>query len=183
MERQSPGESTLRSVCASDIVWLLVVLGLTAAAFAADRIFWPDRVAIVLYAIPVLIASLRWYPSAVLTVTLGTLSVALFDLYLKTHITSEDVVSLAALVGVGVVGTLHALHRQEISRRAQRQQAVIATVERMRQPLTVILGYASFLDAGAPSQATLSRGLGAVRKAATDLREILDDVMAKWGSA
>jgi signal transduction histidine kinase len=172
-------ETAVRQLCRSDTFWILVVIASTLFAFVLDRTLWPDRVAITLYMVPVLLASLRWFPSAVLAATIGTLAVAILDLYLEQHVTLEDAASLLALTAVGIMGMLHAMHRERLCRKAQRQREVISTVERMRQPLTVILGYTSYLGAKFASDDALNRRLVAIQNAANCLRDILDDIMGK----
>jgi signal transduction histidine kinase len=149
-------------------------------AFAIDRLVWPDRVVFALYAIPMIVASLRWPLWAVLTAIIATILVAIDDLYASGHATADAAVSLIALLAIGLLATLHTLHRHELQRKIRRQEAVITTVSELRQPLAVILGYAQLLERRSSCEMAVSHALRAIRRAALDLRSMLDEVMDKY---
>jgi signal transduction histidine kinase len=163
-------------------VWPVVSMASIVAAVAADRLFWPDRVNVGLYVIPSLLASKRLSPGGVLVVAAVCLLVAIYGLYLTKEATPYGAVSLAALVAVGFLATSHALHRQKLLRKLQRQQAVIDMVQRLRQPITVIVGYSQLLQTRPRSETTLSAALDAIRRAALHLRDLLDDILDKGGT-
>ena len=161
-------------------LWPTVVIATLAAAFAADRLLWPDRVAIELYAIPVLLAVKDWPPQTVMGVTIGSLAVATYDLYRAGHVTLYAEVGLAALLVLGLLATLYTVRREEYRRRIEQQQRVISSVERLRQPLTVILGYSQVLEARLPSEAILAKAAANVHRAGLDLRCMLDEIMQRY---
>jgi signal transduction histidine kinase len=163
--------------------WSLVVLASTAAAFAVDRVVWPDRVNYALYAVPMFLASLRWQPEAVLAWAVGCLLLAVCDSSLDHDTTMHGAIGLVVLLVVAFLALTHAFRHREALLKVRRQQEAIDTVQRLRQPLAVILGYAQLLAArplGAPQHA---RALDAVCRAALDLRATLDAILARWGPA
>jgi signal transduction histidine kinase len=157
-------------------------VALVVAAFAADRVIWPDRTVFALYAVPIIFASLRCPLWAVLAALIGSVVIAIYDLFLSKHTTADDALGLIALLVVGLLATLHTLHRQELHSRIQRHEAVINTVAELRQPLAVILGYTQLIETRPNCAVPLSQALSAIRRAALDLRGMLDDVIAKYGS-
>jgi signal transduction histidine kinase len=163
-------------------VWTLMVVASTVAAFVLDRRVQPDHVNYALYAAPMLLASVRWSPEAVLTWAVGCLLLAIFDFSLGRDTTMHGAAGLAALLVVALLATTSAFHRQEAQRKIRQQQAVIDAVQRLRQPLAVILGYTQLLAARPPSAPMLARGLDAVCRAAVDLRAMLDAILARRGA-
>jgi signal transduction histidine kinase len=164
-------------------VWTVVVLASVVAAFALDRRFPSDHVNYVLYAFPMLLASVRWPPEAVLAWNVGCLLLAIYAFSLAHDTTPHGAIGLAALLAVALMALTHAFHHREALLEIRQQQAAIDTVQRLRQPLAVILGYAQLLASRPPSAPMLARGLDAVRRAAVDLSALLDAILARRGAA
>jgi signal transduction histidine kinase len=95
--------------------------------------------------------------------------------------TAHGAIGLGVLLVVALLALTYALRREEVQREIREKQAAMDTVQRLRQPLAVILGYAQLLAARPPSETMLARGLDAVGRAALDLRALLDAVLARWG--
>jgi signal transduction histidine kinase len=161
-------------------LWALAIVASVVVAFAADRFIWPDRTVFTLYAIPIIVASLRLPLGAVLTAITGTIVIAIADLYLSKQASAGDALGLTALLVVGLLATMHTLHRHELQQKIRRQEAVITTVSELRQPLAVILGYTQLLERRSSCEVTVSHALKAIRRAALDLRSMLDEVMDKY---
>ncbi len=142
------------------LIVLLLIVQVTIAT--VDLVLWPRRNLAVLYAIPVLIGSLRLSP---LQVT-GIAAVAVIADTLDAGITRDPLqswpITIPALVIVCIFGILLAVQRGEIARRAveaddARAQATIAhqSLQRflgmvahdLRAPLTVLLGCVEVLEA------------------------------------
>jgi signal transduction histidine kinase len=164
-------------------VWTLVVLASVVVAFAVDRVVWPDRVNYALYAIPMLLASLRWQPEAVLVWAIACLLLAIYDFSLTHDTTTHGAIGLAVLLVVALLALTHAFHRREALRTARRPQLVIDAVQRLRQPLAVIFGYAQLLASRPPSATMLANALAAECRAALDMRAMLDAILSRWGAA
>jgi hypothetical protein len=163
-------------------VWSFVVLALTVAAFALDRLIWPDRVNYELYAVPMLLTALRWQPEAVLVCAVGSVLLALYDFLLDHDTTAHGALGLGVLLVVAFLALTYALRREEAQREIREKQAAIDTVQRLRQPVAVILGYAQLLTARSLSAAGHARAHAAVCRAALDLRSLLDALLARWGA-
>jgi signal transduction histidine kinase len=163
-------------------LWAIAIVASLVVAFAADRVIWPDRTVFALYAIPVVIASQRWPLWAVLSALVGSIVLAIYDLFLSKHTTADDTLGLIALLVVGLMATLHTLHRQELQQKIRRQEEIITTVAELRQPLAVILGYTQLIVTRPNCEVSLSQALNAIRRAAVHLCEMLDEIMIRCGT-
>jgi signal transduction histidine kinase len=163
-------------------IWSLVVLASTFAAFAVDRRVWPQQVNYELYAVPMVLAALRWPPGAVLVWAIGCLLLAIYDFFLDHDTTSHAAVGFGVLLVVALLALTHAFRHQESQRRICQQQAVIDLVQRLRQPVAVILGYSQLLASRPLSATRHEHAHDAVNRAALDLRAMLDAIMARWGT-
>jgi signal transduction histidine kinase len=167
----------------SGFTWVVLVVVSTIAVFGADRLLWPDHAVMAFYALPILLASLRCSVRAVMGAVIGVNLVAIADLYL-TGLTSKYVVAdLVALLAISALAILYTLNRQELQRKIVRQQKVIDTVAGLRQPLAVILGYVRLLQSRPTSETVMARALDAIRRGAYHLRDMLDDVVTRWGES
>jgi signal transduction histidine kinase len=163
-------------------LWSVLIVLLALGAFAVDRVIMPERLNFVLYAVPILLASRHWRAVYVSALTAVLFLVAILDLYLNGHATHSDALGLAALIVVGILALHHAYQREELQRELTQQQKVISAVERLRQPLTVIFGYAQHLNPTSSDPALLARGVGAIRRAAAQMKGMLDDILTTWGT-
>src|SRR5262249_6860698 len=119
---------------------------------------------------------------AVIITAFGISLIAGADLYAANETTVYGAFSFLAILVAGFLSTIYALNRQRMQQRIHQQQTVIDTVARLRQPLAVIFGYTQFLERHPVEAPTVERALGAIKRAAVTLRDMLDDVMARWGA-
>jgi signal transduction histidine kinase len=158
----------------------LIVL-LIAVAFVADRVVWPSRIVLALYAVPMLLASVLVTLRQLVALIVGCLLVAIVDVYLTGLATSSGAAGIAALLIVAVVALNSAICREKLRNRVQRQQSVLLTVERLRQPLTVIVGYVQILQRTPIDSAAATRAIESIRRASRCMKEMLDDILAREG--
>jgi signal transduction histidine kinase len=161
--------------CTADIIIAVVII----FALATDEIIHPRINVPILYIIPIAFAALRWRFRAVLVVIGVTLLVALIDQLRRAEAMAEFSGYLDGILIVSFVATVLALQRERMLEEARHRQQVIENVERLRQPLTVILGYAQLLQTKfpAPTPATEHAPV-AITQAARRMRQILSDSLA-----
>jgi signal transduction histidine kinase len=160
-------------------VWVALVAATAMLAFALDQYVWPDHTMLVVYALPILVASLRFGPRAVIGVTTIVLLLAIADLYLAHRATERDAIRIAILVVAGGLAVVHSIQHEAHREKIQRQQTVICMVEQLRQPLAVIQGYAQLLASRQPDETTIERACAAIGRASRSLRDQLDAILDK----
>jgi signal transduction histidine kinase len=149
-------------------------------ALEVDAVYHPRLEVPVLFVIPVAIAAIRWDVRPILIVVASVAAVAFYDL---VHYTSSMLMWNGYLWGLMIV-TLVALvladQRNRTRHEARRQQQVIHDVERLRQPLTVIVGYAQLiLTRSEAGTAACRRATATIAREANKMRRMLCDIIAE----
>jgi hypothetical protein len=162
--------------------WSAVIILSAVVAFVVDRLFWPDRVLVVLYAVPIALASRYWPPRRVVAIAISCLVAGVADLCMSGHASALDALGLVGLLVVGLLASSHAHQREELRRRLEQQRAVIASVAQIREPLAVIEDSAGRLNDPPFDSAAATSAIAAIREAAAKIRWCLDEVLARWGS-
>lgn len=154
--------------------WRNVVL-ITATAlysYAVVRvaeIAWPGRTPAILLALPIMAAALRKPPQFVIAVAAVVIVVDVLDIVAEHPPLTLGVVTLLALVAVGFLGTWISLERHKAIAQRRRHEAMILAVESLRQPLTIIVGYAHLLRSRGELSEASKRSLVRICDAASEL--------------
>ncbi len=142
--------------------WSIVVVALLAAAF---------------------VAALRWRPLAVVGVVLVVQILDLADLYRFGDAPITWSLSFGGLLVASVLAVAYSHQRERARAELERRQAAISLVERLRQLLTVILGYSQILMTKPADESLTVRASSTIDNAARELRDLLDEILARAQSA
>ncbi len=101
----------------------------------------------------------------------------------RAESTAQFALYLDCLLIVSFVAILLALERDRAREEARHRQQLINDVERLRQPLTVILGYSQLiLPNRHPSTASSGRASATISRCAQEMRQILREILPDSGS-
>lgn len=177
----------LRHAFCSGVLGPVLLFALLAmyclGVLGADLTLWPGRRPTILLAVPILLAALWQPPLFVLGISAVALTVDAIDLVseppdLKRGILlGMALMANMTLVGISFVGLVLSTGRQKAFERQQRQEALIRTVESLRQPLTVILGYSQFLDRQRDVPVSVKAALARIVTAAANLKQQIDRLL------
>jgi signal transduction histidine kinase len=131
-----------------------------------------------LLALPMLLASLRKPPWFVMTVAVIAIAVDTIDLVNEHPLLSLAASTLLALVVLGYVATEMAFKRELAMERDHRRQAMIRTVQDLRQPLTVIVGYTQLLRTWQDLPETVKCSLSRIEDATTELKRLIHELLS-----
>lgn len=157
---------------------LFALIGLYyVGVLLASLTLWPGTIPTILFAVPVITVSLRKAPQFVIGTALVSILVAAIDLFIEHPSLNLWALSFLTLVGIGFLATLNSVQRQQAVVRSQRQEERIRAVEQLRQPLTVIAGYAQILCSrpGLPTNVVVP--LERINTAAKRLQQQIDSLL------
>jgi signal transduction histidine kinase len=158
---------------------LALIAAYGAAVIVADLTFWPNRTATILLAVPILVVATWKSPEFVILASAMMVGCDVIDIALEHPPLPMWLVTLVALVCIGFLAIFLALKRAEALERNRRQAEQIRTVETLRQPITVILGYAQLL-LGQPNLPTsIGPPLQRIETATRRLARQIDDLLAE----
>jgi signal transduction histidine kinase len=161
---------------ALDIALIIAVV----AALAVDEVDQPHLDVPVLYVLVVAIAALRWNARPILVVVAAAAAVAFSDLMKPGTAATEWLGDYTGLMIVAFLALVLAYQRERARWEALQRQQVIHNVERLRQPLTVILGYAQLISKKSESvTATCQRMTATITREADKMRQILCDIVSE----
>jgi signal transduction histidine kinase len=180
------GKRTVRMLLSRQIIVksamdVVLALGIIAI-FASDEILQPRLEVPVVYIVPVALASLSWRVRTVLIVVAATLLVIFVDSLRRAESTAEFGMYLDCVLIVAFVAILLTLERERAREEARHRQQLTQDVERLRQPLTVILGYAQLMRPNRhPSTASSERASATIYRCAQEMRRILREILPDSG--
>jgi signal transduction histidine kinase len=152
----------------------IVLAVIVIVALATDEVYRPQITVPILYIVPIAFAALRWQYRAVLLVVGVTIFICVVDQLRKAATMAEFSGYLDGILIVSFVAIVLALERERLREEIRHRQEIIENVERLRQPLTVILGYAQLLQTKLPNLGpALERAPTAIAQAACRMRDIL----------
>jgi signal transduction histidine kinase len=156
----------------------IVLAVIVIAALTTDEIYHPQITVPILYIIPIAFAALRWQLRAVLLVVGVTVFVCVVDQLRRAATMAEFSGYLDGVLIVSFVAIVLALERERLQEEARHREEIIENVVRLRQPLTVILGYAQLLQSKLPNPGpALERAPTAIAQAARRMRDILTECL------
>lgn len=161
-------------MCLCDVALLALIALYCVVVLLVDLTVWPGRTPTILLALPIIVAALSKPPPFVMGTALVAVVVDALDIAQEHPPLPFWGVTLLALIGIGIVATLIALRRQEAIERSQRHEALIRAVDGLRQPLTVVVGYAQMLRAHPDQPDSFVVPLEKIELAAQDLKRQLD---------
>lgn len=164
-----------------DVAVFALALPYFVGVLLASLIVWPGHGLVVLDLLPVLVVALRKPPRFVMTMTGLAILVDIVGLLLETSTRPSRIESIAAVMVVGYFAVVFATGRHEAIERAARQEEMIRTAERMRQPLTVILTSAQLLLAKENLSAGARGRAEAVERAAKALKASIGELLEQNG--
>ena len=164
-------------MCLSDAALLALIVLYCVGVLLADLSIWPGHTPTILLALPIIIAALSKSAPFVMGTALVAIVVDALDITQEHPPLPVWGVTLLALIGMGCVATLIALRRQKAIERSQRHEALIRAVDGLRQPLTVILGYAQMLRAQPVQPDSYVVPLEKIELAAQDIKRQLDNLL------
>lgn len=156
----------LRSLGISALIGVYLV-GVLLVDFAV----WSGHNLPVLYAIPVLLVSLRWQPRYVLAIAAVTMALAIASIVLERPSLLIWPFTLSALLVVCFISVLISLRRHEELDRIRHEQEMIRAAENLRQPLTVVLGNAQLLERDQNLSETTIHRVRRIKQAAQRMAE------------
>lgn len=170
-------------MCLRDAALFVLVVLYCVGVLLADLTVWPGHTSTILLALPILAAALWKPPPFVMGAALVAIVVDALDIAEEHPPFLLWSATLLALVGTSFLATLIALRRQEAIERSQRHEAVIRTVDGLRQPLTVIVGYTQMLRDQPSLPDSIALPLERIDAAAKHLKHQLDRLLADHTSS
>jgi signal transduction histidine kinase len=143
----------------------------------ADLTIWPGRTPTILLALPILVAALKKPPWFVMAVAVIAVVVDAIDIVRENPLFSLMATTLVALVLISFLATTLAFKRQQAIVRDHRRETVIRTVQDLRQPLTVIVGYTQLLRRRSALPEVVERSLARIASATEELKRLIQELL------
>jgi signal transduction histidine kinase len=144
----------------------------------ADLTMWRGRTPTILLALPILLASLRKPPWFVVVVSLLAIAADAADITVEHPLLSLAAGSLVVLVVISYVAFLVAYRRQSAIERDHWRESMIRTVQDLRQPLTVIVGYTQLLRARPDLPDVVTCSLAKIEDATHELKRLIHELLS-----
>jgi signal transduction histidine kinase len=163
--------------------WWLVVAALVAAAFAIDLSLFPTVSLPVLYVPAVLVAGRFLRFRELIAVAAVCVLLNGVDLFRGEIASIGWVTEFMMFIILSYVAMNASYAREVVQAERRRMAEAISIVERVRQPLTVILGNSQLLERDGAEPGRVRRTAEAIERAALDLRELLNQILAEAASS
>jgi signal transduction histidine kinase len=158
----------------------VALIVLLVAVVTVEEVYQPRMEVPVLYVLPVAVAALRWNVRPVMVVVSAVAAVAFFDLVRRVSASFQWNGYFWGLMIVAFIALVLTRQRERARQEAIRRQQVIHDVERLRQPITVILGYAQYiLNRSDAATTTCQRAASTIAREADKVRYMLSDIIAE----
>jgi signal transduction histidine kinase len=166
-----------------DLAFILVTAIYLGAALIAEVTIWDDRPPMIILAVPVIVSAIWKLPSEVTIVAALSVLVAAADIMIDNPpdaiILSATLVSLLTLVGIDFGAILLSQERYAAAERRRRSAEAIRYVQDLRQPLTVITGYAQALRARPDLPACLQKPVDRIIVASIELNRLIGEALER----
>lgn len=160
------------ALLALSVIYYIVIL-------TADMTIWPGRTPTILLALPMLLAAARKPPWFVMVVAALAIVIDAVDVMKEHPLFSLWASTLLALALISYLATMMAFNRERRIERDHRREAMIRTVQDLRQPLTVIIGYTQLLRARSDLPEVVQRPLARIAKATEELKRLIHELLCE----
>jgi signal transduction histidine kinase len=160
------------------LVWSIVV-ALILAAFVIDLVNYPVVSLPILYVPAVLVAGRLLHFRSLIAVVAICVLLNGIDLFRDGLASLAWLTEYLMLMILSYVAIDASYAREVAAAERSRMAEAVSIVERIRQPLTVILGNSQLLRRDRAEPAWVQRSAAAIERAAIDLRDLLNKILAE----
>jgi signal transduction histidine kinase len=162
---------------APTVLWWALVVAAVLLAFAFDVLIFPEYSMPIVYVPAIILGYMRLSSRSLVAIVLACTVLNLVGM-LEGHMPSRgwiaQYVSFVATCYFVIIATIR---REELCTEQRDIEMTVKSVERLRQPLTVMLGYSQLLESLAAGQERTAKAARAIRRAALDTRAILSQIL------
>jgi signal transduction histidine kinase len=170
-------EASRPSLPPVDLVFVVGAIIYFGIAFVAEITIWNDRPPTIILAVPVIVSAIWKSPREVIILAAMSVLVAAADVMIDTPPADATLVSFLALVAITFGAAFLSLERYALIERRRRTAEAIRHVQDLRQPLTVIIGYAQALRSRSDLPACIQKSLDRIIDAGTKLNRLIAEAL------